>query len=204
MVYNPNACILCNSTADDVEVRLVYPRHRTTDETPTARRLCERCNAQYHWHPSPSTPARPSYGYRTVNGRLIKKPAELETIKRIIELRHAGTSWNKIVGVLESERRPTAQGGAWHVQTVINIYRREYPESAAYSETCYGYASKAGRVIEDEREQEVLRWMKDAREEGASFTKIANALNDHQIPTKRGKKWYSQTVATILLREGVC
>jgi len=156
-------CILCDSS-DDVEMRLIYPRHRAEDESPTARRLCERCHRQYHWQPATLScrlrkGGPPGYGYRTVNGRVIKSPSQLATIARIIELKNAGTSWHGIVEALEAERRPTARGGDWHVQTVINIYRREFPDSddathPTHIAKRFGYALERGQVVEDEREQE--------------------------------------------------
>jgi site-specific DNA recombinase len=71
-----------------------------------------------------------------------------------------------------------------------------------------GNRKKNTRLIEKPEEQKVLKIMKEQRNEGKSYTEIANYLNDHKIETRHTRKdkksdWYSTTVRNIILRPEV-
>lgn len=205
-----SSCILCDGTVD-VEKRFIIPRHRDPEEGVTAKRICERCHDQYHWKASNVARRRgsaksPGYGYRTVNGRIIPIPEQIETIDRIIELRNSGSSWNAIADILNDEHRPTRNRGFWYAQTVCSIYARECPASQVAFGTVrckksrYGWTDINGELAHDDDEQSVIRWMLHLRENGATFEEIAHSLNDHGVPSKRGGKWHSTTVSNIVRR----
>jgi len=64
------------------------------------------------------------------------------------------------------------------------------------------------RLIENPEEQEVLKKMRELRDNGYSYNEIANYLNDNNIKTRYTKKdkksdWYSTTVRNILIRKDV-
>jgi DNA invertase Pin-like site-specific DNA recombinase len=58
----------------------------------------------------------------------------------------------------------------------------------------FGYTNiskgKEGKEIVNEKEIEILRVMNDKRELGYSYAKIAKHLNDNQLYTKKGTKWF--------------
>ena len=51
------------------------------------------------------------------------------------------------------------------------------------------------------KEQRVIRRMENLREEGFSFQKIADILNDEKIKTRQGGEWLKMTVYQILKRQ---
>ena len=58
----------------------------------------------------------------------------------------------------------------------------------------FGYTNiskgKEGKEVVNEKEIEILRVMNDKRELGYSYAKIAKHLNDNQLYTKKGTKWF--------------
>ena len=63
----------------------------------------------------------------------------------------------------------------------------------------FGYRFERGLVVEDEREQRILRRMRGLREAGRSYPEIAKALED--VPTRRGTtRWYAATIRNVLRR----
>ena len=53
------------------------------------------------------------------------------------------------------------------------------------------------KLVQDRSEMAVVRRIARMRKEGVSFAKIAAALNEDGVPTKRGRKWYASTVSAI-------
>ena len=68
-----------------------------------------------------------------------------------------------------------------------------------YSTCPLGYLiDDLGNLVEDTDEQQTLTYIKSLRQQGLSYSKIANNLNNENIPTKTGKTWYSSTIKYIL------
>lgn len=53
-------------------------------------------------------------------------------------------------------------------------------------------------LIEDEHEQAVIAWIREAREAGQTLREIADALNEAGTRTRRGGTWKHQYVAGVL------
>lgn len=65
----------------------------------------------------------------------------------------------------------------------------------------YGKKIKTRNLAEHNRELDVITKMKELREKGFSFWKIADVLNTMKVPTKSRKgRWYAKTVQAILLK----
>ena len=65
----------------------------------------------------------------------------------------------------------------------------------------YGY-EKRGKYLEPiEEEQSIIRIMKQARKEGATYEDIARTLQGYKFPTKRKKVWRGYVVRDILRRQ---
>lgn len=55
------------------------------------------------------------------------------------------------------------------------------------------------KLIEHKREAETIRKMRELRDKGFSYRKIAEVLNTMKVPTKTGRgKWHGKTVYQIL------
>lgn len=64
----------------------------------------------------------------------------------------------------------------------------------------YGKKIKSRNIAEHQRELDAISKMKELREKGFSFWKIADVLNTMKVPTKTRKgKWHARTVQAILL-----
>ncbi len=65
--------------------------------------------------------------------------------------------------------------------------------------TPYGFeTTEDGRMIPIRAEQEALGYIAELRREGMPYATIAEHLNAEGIPTKRGKRWYASTVASLI------
>lgn len=71
-----------------------------------------------------------------------------------------------------------------------------------YAVPQFGRQNLDGRVEDLSDEQDLLREMREMRQDGWGYRKIAAHLNDRGIsPKQHGKQWYPMTVRNILLRE---
>lgn len=66
---------------------------------------------------------------------------------------------------------------------------------------CFGEKFVGNKRFLHKGEQKVISKMIDLREQGYSFKKISEYLNDNNIPTKLGGSWYPSTVKDIIKRE---
>ena len=65
----------------------------------------------------------------------------------------------------------------------------------------YGQKIKERSLAEHKREQEAILKMRELRNKGFSFWKIADVLNTMKVPTKTRKgRWHARTVQVILLK----
>ena len=63
----------------------------------------------------------------------------------------------------------------------------------------YGEKIENRKKVVHKREQEVIRQIKELREQGFSYHKIADVLNTLKIPTKMKRgKWHSKSVYQII------
>ena len=65
----------------------------------------------------------------------------------------------------------------------------------------YGQKIKERSHAEHKREQEAILKMRELRNKGLSFWKIAEVLNTMKVPTKTRKgRWHARTVQAILFK----
>lgn len=67
-------------------------------------------------------------------------------------------------------------------------------------EVPFGWDLVDGRLVENAAEQIVIRCILDCRANGVSLRQIAAILNGRAIATKKGRRWYGETVRSILDR----
>jgi len=66
----------------------------------------------------------------------------------------------------------------------------------------YGYSQdKNGKPVVSEVQANIVRRIFELYQEGSSFDRVADKLNDDGIPAPAGKRWWSGTVASILKDE---
>ena len=61
----------------------------------------------------------------------------------------------------------------------------------------YGLRAEEGNLVEDEREQGVVKLITQLRHDGFSYREIAAHLNSKGVPSKRGNIWHPQTVSRV-------
>ena len=65
----------------------------------------------------------------------------------------------------------------------------------------YGKKIKIRNFAEHQRESDAISKMKELREKGFSYWKIADVLNTMKVPTKTRKgRWHARTIQAILLK----
>lgn len=68
-----------------------------------------------------------------------------------------------------------------------------------YSKDPYGFYSNAnGELIRNEGETQIIKKIVNLSLDGLNLSAIADELNRTNVPTKRGKTWYSSTVKNVL------
>lgn len=66
--------------------------------------------------------------------------------------------------------------------------------------TPYGYdVDENGKLINNEREMDVVAQIKNYSRRGYSLSAIADMLNENGTETKRGNKWFAQTIKNVLV-----
>ena len=66
----------------------------------------------------------------------------------------------------------------------------------------YGYTYKDKKLVPVKKELETIALIRQQREKGLSYHKIAKYLNDRKIGSKRGGIWYAETVKTVFQNSG--
>ncbi len=68
--------------------------------------------------------------------------------------------------------------------------------------TCFGFRQYGGKSVPVEKEHRVIERIRYLKESGYSYQKIADFLNDENIPTKtKNSIWYSKVVRQTCLRQ---
>lgn len=62
----------------------------------------------------------------------------------------------------------------------------------------FGFVCLHGKLVEDPREQEVVRLIVELRQGGKNLSAIASYLNEHKVKPRIAKKWDHSTIRSIL------
>lgn len=81
--------------------------------------------------------------------------------------------------------------------------RKEKSKTGGFSggKPPYGYKAVENELVIVENEAAVIRDIFAARETGLSYRKIADALNELELTTKKGNQWYASNVSYIVKNE---
>ncbi|MBD3228092.1 MAG: hypothetical protein GF329_07870 [Candidatus Lokiarchaeota archaeon] len=99
----------------------------------------------------------------------------------------------------------------------IRVGVKQKMKNEWFGQAPYGYTQvsddiggrkKNTRLVENPKEQEILKKIGELRSEGKSYSEIATYLNEHKIETKftrsdRKCSWHPSTVRNILIHPGV-
>jgi site-specific DNA recombinase len=71
-------------------------------------------------------------------------------------------------------------------------------EGRRYGPVPFGFKVEARHLVPDTEEQAVLRSIRRMRGRGLSYAAIAERLNSKGVPSKRGGRWFSMSVRSVL------
>jgi DNA invertase Pin-like site-specific DNA recombinase len=71
---------------------------------------------------------------------------------------------------------------------------------AGYGSPAFGTRAVDKELAADDREQAVIKRMRELRNSGLAYGKIADQLNTEGLTSKRGGAWHAQTVSRVLGR----
>jgi site-specific DNA recombinase len=81
-------------------------------------------------------------------------------------------------------------------KAVLRFKKENGQKTGGY--TPFGYSNRKGALIENGKEQRVIRRVKRLRKQGYNLSKIASLLNDKGIKTKHGKTWSAKQISRIV------
>jgi len=124
-----------------------------------------------------------------------KCEAELISISEHIDTTTAsGRMIINMMGVISQwEREQTAE----RTVEALSFKRKN---GKVYGPTPFGYDREDDDLVANEYEQELIAWMLERREDAWGWKRIANGLNDQDIPSKRGGKWHANAVRGVVNR----
>ena len=83
-------------------------------------------------------------------------------------------------------------------QRTADALRHLRATGRVYGSIPYGFVEQNATLVPDEAERTVLARISDLRETGTSYAAIANHLNQDRVPAKRGGKWHSMSVRSVM------
>jgi DNA invertase Pin-like site-specific DNA recombinase len=154
------------------------------------------------------------FGFRREGKMLVRDPAEQKIVARARRLYARGVSYMRIAERFDAEGLRGRLGGRWDGITIKSMLRanelvgcpidRIPPErkQAHIYPVPYGYLVRSGALVEDDREQAVIRGMRRMYVGGMGWHRIADQLNGERVPTKCGGRWWPTTVANYVYGKG--
>jgi len=124
---------------------------------------------------------------------LKKNKVSFEVIKEQVSLNTPmGEFFVSILGSIYTlERQLTSE-------RTKDVIQNKKKNGKVYSRTPYGYESENGMLIENSKEQKVLRKINSLREKENSYNSISKFLNRNKYLTKMGKKFSKEIVYSML------
>ena len=71
---------------------------------------------------------------------------------------------------------------------------------AGYGSPAFGQRTVDGKLVQDEREQQIIELIRRHHKSGKSLQQVANWLNSNGYTTKRGQQWQRISVKRVLDR----
>lgn len=98
-------------------------------------------------------------------------------------------------GLAESESVSIAENSKWSVKRRFQngTFKISYPP--------YGYDTVDGRMVVNESQAEIVRFIFAEILSGKGTHKIADDLNRHKVPTKKGGRWTATTISGMVSNE---
>ena len=116
---------------------------------------------------------------------VVEVPEQMQTLKCITELHHAGKGIKTITDLLEKEQHPSPKGKGWNRATVRKILQRTGLLTLKQFD-------RAGAIRDTDT---VSKRIAELRNRHLSFSEIGAQLTKENLMPPIGSKWHAQTVA---------
>ena len=95
----------------------------------------------------------------------------------------------------ESESRSISDNETWSIQQrfMNGTFKIGYPP--------YGYKNVDGKMIVDEEQANIVRWIFSEVLSGKSSAAVAKELNQRRVPSKRGGRWEGHVITDMIRNE---
>jgi site-specific DNA recombinase len=126
------------------------------------------------------------------NGDLVSLSEQIDTTTA------AGKMMFQMLAVLsEFERNLTAE------RTKGSLQHKKATNQKYTNQTPYGFEAIEGRLVQVQKEAEIVAEIQASRTGGSTLQFIADDLNGRGIPTKTGKRWQPATIHLLLKRSSL-
>lgn len=143
--------------------------------------------------------ARSTKDALSIGETVAKKKADMVSLSEQIDTTTAaGKMMFQMLAVLaEFERNLVAE------RTTTALQHKKSNNQKYCNQTPYGFQAIEGRLVEVEKEAQVVAEIQLARASGNTLQYIANSLNSRSIPTKTNKQWAPATIHLLLKRSAL-
>ena len=93
---------------------------------------------------------------------------------------------------------------AWQHDRWADMAWEKKAAQQVYGPTPYGFVRQGNHLVANADEQAILTRIQHWQTDGWSLRRIAETLNEAEVPSKRGGRWYASTVRALLAAAHPC
>jgi DNA invertase Pin-like site-specific DNA recombinase len=79
-----------------------------------------------------------------------------------------------------------------------DVLQQKKKNGEVYGHVPFGYKRFKGKLLSHEAEQKIIQTVLTLRDKGFNYSKISRTLNRMGFKTKKGKKWYPQSIKNVV------
>ncbi len=83
-----------------------------------------------------------------------------------------------------------------------DVLQRKKANGEVYGHVPFGFKRFKGKLLAHKDEQKIIQAVLGMRQKGLNYSKISRELNQMGFKTKKGNKWYPQTVKNVIALQG--
>jgi DNA invertase Pin-like site-specific DNA recombinase len=83
-----------------------------------------------------------------------------------------------------------------------DVLQRKKANGEVYGHVPFGFKKFKGKLLNNDGEQKIVQTVLGMRAKGFNFSRISRELNQKGFKTKKGNRWYAQTVKNVVVIHG--
>jgi site-specific DNA recombinase len=83
-----------------------------------------------------------------------------------------------------------------------DVLQRKKSNGEVYGNVPFGFKRFKGKLLNHDAEQKIVKTVLGMRQEGLNYSMISRELNHMGLKTKKGNRWYAQTVKNVVTIHG--